>query len=111
MYIQIKVYDIRIDQNDCSTYFKGIIDLTKILLIQMINIKRKYIVLNNYFSIFPEEFDTHFVLQKTMETRDEQNRTRVKSGNLSLSTAHHPTHAHTYICTYVEHGVETLFEL
>ena len=62
----------------------------------MINIKRKYIVLNNYFSIFPEEFDTHFVLQKTMETRDEQNRTRVKSGNLSLSTAHHPTHAHVH---------------
>ena len=61
----------------------------------MINIKRKYIVLNNYFSIFPEEFDTHFVLQKTMETRDEQNRTRVKSGNLSLSTVHHPTHAYT----------------
>ena len=66
----------------------------------MINITIKYIVLDNYFSIFPEEFDTHFVLQKTMETRDEQNRTRVKSGNLSLSTAHHPTHAHT------QHSVE-----
>ena len=26
MYIQIKVYVILIDQNDCSTYFKGIID-------------------------------------------------------------------------------------
>ena len=97
MYIQIKVYVIRIDQNDWSTYFKG---MPKILSIQMINIKRKYIVLYNYFSIFPEEFDTHFVLQKTMETRDEQNRTRVKSGNLSLSTAHHPTHAHTYICIH-----------
>ena len=86
--------------------------ISKVYFIRiMINITIKYIVLDNYFSIFPEEFDTHFVLQKTMETRDEQNRTRVKSGNLSLSTAHHPTHAHTYICTYVEHGVETLFEL
>ena len=36
------------------------------------------------------------VAQQTMETRDEQNRTRVKSGNLSLSTAHHPTHAHVH---------------
>ena len=51
------------------------------------------------------------LLQRSMETQNERNRTRVKSGNLSLSTAHHPTHAHTYICTYVEHGVETLFEL
>ena len=89
-----------------------VLRISKVYFIRiMINITIKYIVLDNYFSIFPEEFDTHFVLQKTMETRDEQNRTRVKSGNLSLSTAHHPTHAHTYICTYVEHGVETLFEL
>ena len=38
-----------------------------------------------------------------METMDEQNRTRVKSGNLSLSTAHHPTHAHTY--KLIQHNV------
>ena len=34
------------------------------------------------------------LLLRSMETQNERNRTRVKSGNLSLSTPHHPSHAH-----------------
>ena len=63
-----------------------------------------YIGWNIYFSIFHKTYDTLSAVQQTMETKDEQNRTRVKSGNLSLSTAHHPTHAHTY--KFIQHNVE-----
>ena len=59
---------------------------------------------NIYFSTFHRAYDTLSAVQQTVETKDEQNRTRVKSGNLSLSTAHHPTHAHTY--KLIQHNEE-----